>query len=737
MVSARLLIFDYATFFRLHYVPNHDMYQGAPFFMTSMHSLRMQGDIVWWNPVSFNGYAQYYQSFLGPLAPTPGHVTFMLWAEGVRGLNALGIAVPEYFQYLVFNYVVLPFLTCFALALLLSLIYRRRATVLLMVIAYTFSNIGLWTSAWFYFQESFTVFFLLAALIAYLKRPTPRLLSVLVAAGLIQLASSNYWTLYNSPFVVFLVAGYGVTYPNQVRRACLRTREIIHRHKRTAWAVGGLTAITALLWIVLIGSIVVGQSNNYYRRGEDEKLSVAPIATLNTAPPVDFRTWNLFTPDIHASTTAPYNRFLTMHSAGYIGLFLLPLLVILLLYRWRRVERWLLILTVASLTIVMATPVFLWLWKTIPFMNHIRHFVRFYTSYWRLGLILLGGASLDYVLTADLEEHERRTFRISMAVLGGLSLITMMLSGVILPPTLGVMGLFSLVASVLVLQLIDASTTGQRLLMVGLFILFSFADLSRYFVVVNHYDNDFTADRWAKVERPLPRAVRAVFSKPMPIPQASHFVESVHGYIPVPNDFWPLNNYILHKNVKALTELPKGVMLETWTKQDSLVQFYKPDQIKYVPDQKSALAMAAVNFDGSLLIEHDSMQPTYTASPTSAPAAFGYQKTMWQYNLFGFQVDIPQNGWLSIGQMYDPAWRVMLDDKRVNPSKANFVRQAVPVSTGHHSITMDYQPLARRLYWPASYLLELTLAALAVIGFGGYVGSPPVPGAKTRAFSSG
>src|SRR3982751_629895 len=89
MVVLRLLIFDYPVFFGMQYVPNHDMYQGASFFATSMHSVRLSGDIVWWNPVSNNGYAQYYQSFFSPLAPTSHHIVFILWAQLIRVLSLL------------------------------------------------------------------------------------------------------------------------------------------------------------------------------------------------------------------------------------------------------------------------------------------------------------------------------------------------------------------------------------------------------------------------------------------------------------------------------------------------------------------------------------------------------------------------------------------------------------------------------------------------------------------------
>src|SRR5882762_1606197 len=96
MVALRILCFDH-VYFQCEAVPNHDMSQGAAFFTTSMHSMRLTGDIAWWNPISQNGYAQYFQSFLSPLAPTSHHITFIVWAQAIRALSILGIQIPEYF----------------------------------------------------------------------------------------------------------------------------------------------------------------------------------------------------------------------------------------------------------------------------------------------------------------------------------------------------------------------------------------------------------------------------------------------------------------------------------------------------------------------------------------------------------------------------------------------------------------------------------------------------------------
>src|SRR5438093_10283656 len=69
LLATRLAIVDYRFLIQTT-LPPHDMYQGAAFFATNLHALRLEGDLAWWNPTAIFGYAQYYQSFLSPLAPT-------------------------------------------------------------------------------------------------------------------------------------------------------------------------------------------------------------------------------------------------------------------------------------------------------------------------------------------------------------------------------------------------------------------------------------------------------------------------------------------------------------------------------------------------------------------------------------------------------------------------------------------------------------------------------------------
>src|SRR4051794_26441619 len=159
-VLARVTLVDH-QFFRFIRLPGHDMSQGAAFFATSMHSVWLSGDVAWWSPISITGYAQYFQALFSPVAPTQGHVVFIAWTHLVALLAAVGIHMPEYLQYLAMTYLLLPFLAFVAFGYFCSQFLARREAVALAMIAYVLSSVGLWNSAWFYFQEPASLFFLL------------------------------------------------------------------------------------------------------------------------------------------------------------------------------------------------------------------------------------------------------------------------------------------------------------------------------------------------------------------------------------------------------------------------------------------------------------------------------------------------------------------------------------------------------------------------------------------------
>lgn len=690
MVALRLLIFDYPVFFRLQFVPNHDIYQGAPFFVTSMHSVSLSGEIAWWNAASINGYAQYYQSFFSPLAPTSHHIVFILWAQAIRLLSLMKIRVPEYFQFLTITYIVFPFLAFFSFALFASQIFRRRAVVFLVLVVYTFSGIGLWNSAWFFFQEPFTLFLLLAACLSALKRPTARRLLLLLAAALIQLTSINYWTVYNSWFVLVLALAYSWAYTNRVRRLFVRTRLIVRAHKRASALICIAFLLVVTVWFVIIGSIVREQSGNYISSFTGSAGVYSVEEALSRVQEMRRFTTELFNPEVKRAI-ASYKIENEMHNARYLGAFLVPLLVLMPALFWRRRERWLIASALGVLVICLAPPFLLSAWKAVPFMDRIRHLFYFYTQYWQLLVVLMAGAVMEIVLERAYTHSERRRF---LFLTTGLACILVLLfigylsfshlfpaNDYTLQANIR-FALLALLSTVVLLQVLLFPAKKNRQFFVLLICLLALSDLTRYFREVSLADKSFTETRWP-VASPLPQEVRARLESTWPAPSLSNgFKSDLYGNMPVSNIFWYDNGFMSHRFVLELRKQPEEF------------------QERELHGQPLAFYTAGDESSGSLMLQAE------------APQNFSYQWREWSYNDFSFEVNAPADGWLLIRQIDDPVWRVTVDGKPASVVRANLTGMALRIAGGPHEVRMSYRPLARALYWPAAFVLEGALLLL-------------------------
>jgi hypothetical protein len=714
LVGARLLFFD-NIFFAPQAIPNHDMSQGLGFFATSMHSVRLSGEIAWWNPVGHSGYAQYFQSFLSPLAPTPHHVVFIAWAQLIRGLSWLGVALPEYYQYLIVNYVILPWLAYWVFGLFASQLFRARATVAFLALGYALSGIGLWHTAWFYFQEPFSLFLFLAASLQVLRRPTAGNYLLFLAAGLIQATSVNYWTLYNLFFVGIVLGSYAVIYPTRIRRLGRRIRMMVSRRRGTALAIGTAALATLAVWGVLVGSIMAEQNANYVRpygkfSAQETGRRAAEIRRYST---------EIFEPYVQRSS-----QELNVHNARYLGAVLLPLLVLAGCRRWRRRERWLLLMGLGVLIVCLAPPFLLALVHWIPGLERVRHLCYFYTHYWQIALLLLSGTTLDDLLLGRWSLACRRRgvwAGVTLCCLAGVALVALGLFSHWFPPNdinlqsgLLVSGL-TLGAAVAILQALwHDSAQARRILMSVLFLLQA-TDLSRYFVDVSAIDREFTRQRF-KLPTHLPSGTQWALRHPWRRPDlAKGFDGGLPGYMPFANDLWPGNNFLLASHLLELYQI--DVPWNSALGQPG-VSFHR--QAEFVEDQEELRDWVVRNSRrlAESLVVHGpeparaSKRADYSTG--SAEETFHFQFSRWQYNEFAFAVEVPEDGWLYVRQLHDPLWRWTVDGEPIRAERANCAGTALPVRSGHHVIEMSYRPLARRLYQPASALLQSVLGLLLV-----------------------
>lgn len=714
MSCLRLVSFDYQAFFELQSIPNHDMYQGASFFTTSMHSMRLSGEIAWWNPISFHhGYAQYYQSLLSPLAPTQHHIVFILWAQFIYLLNLLRIQIPEYFQYLTVNYIILPFLTFFSFSLFVSYIFRHRATILFVVIIYTFSGIGVWNSAWFYFQESFSLFFVLATIIGVLQRPSIQGLSLTLVALIIQLTSINYWTVYNSWFLVIILITYFWFHLSQVRKFIFYAQTLFKNHKVLTRSVAILLMLVLTSWLLIIGSTVLEQSGNYIRSsvGEQGGYSIELAQGL-----VEYRSIHLLGT---FDSTIPSKQdvgTLGAHAARYIGAFLLPLLCLVPVYSWRQREKWLIASFVAVWTVCLAPPFLLAVWKVSPFMDRLIHLFYFYSHFGQILLVLAAGLAMEKLLYHRLSSATKLRFLIVLSCITFLGVI-LLLGHNFFRFSPRSSSIFVL-TGVLCLQVLLTRISKGRGFIIALLILICLTDMTSYFWQASRYDQKFTADRsFSGNAIPLPANVQSAFRKPwsFSIPP-SDFETDLFKNMPISNDFWPRNGYLVHRSLFSIDKFSQDVKEKVMFGRS--LDFYTSDQV-VLGSLSAEQLKSAKSYPKVLSLQGRRAKKLLDASQLQRESAvanqFSYQWQGWQYNTFSFTVNSSQDGWLLIRQLYDPIWKLTVDGKPAQAVQANFIGMATSMKAGQHTVQMDYRPLARSLYWPASFLLEIVLLILLFI----------------------
>ncbi len=688
VVFLRLLLFE-SGYFAGAYIPNHDMTQGLAFFGTSVHNLRLTGEIVWWNPIASEGYAQYYQSFLAPLSPTQGNIVFVVWSEAVRLCAVLGLPTPsEYMQYLTVNYLVLPFLAYWALGELARTIVVHRVTVFAIVGTFALSGIGLWNGAWFYFQEAFTLLFFLAAFVRAVQGPTPRAIALLSAAILVQITSVNYWTIFNAPFLVMFLGTFTAFQPRRVGRLAANLAALLVARRVAALAALAFI-VTAALWILLITSIVTEQAASYVRAD-------AVVAATLRVKPIRHYTSELFNPGLeiaieHWPALNPDGPEPPIHNARYLGAALLPLLAILPFARFPRRARWLLVLSLELFVFCLhprflADPL-----ARVPFLSQIQHLFYFYTAHFQLAVTLLSGLGLDAIVSSESPGPGR--MRLGAGVLAVMAACMAavafrfrhLLPGVAQYPSYYVRGFGLVLASALLAALaLNARARVIHRAATALLVGMHLVDLGAYFSHGSEIDREFTS--WYRgAPFPMTDEYRRNLLRPMRDPDPSLGASAgLERDLGVRTTFWPVNRYLLNVAVTRAEARPDVVR----SLRDQALDFFP------TPPRDE---------DGSWMFEHGPEEPAQ-----SLDASWLH----WGYNDAAFRVLVPRSGWLFFRRIHDPLWQLTVDGQERAARPANHIGTAVPVEGGTHEIHLSYRPLARSIYRPACGLLVVSCGFL-------------------------
>lgn len=721
-VLARFVLMD-QIFFRLLRAPSHDFVHGLAFFTTSMHAVYLSGDLAWWWPGSVTGYAQYYLGLFSPVAPTWGHIVFIAWAHMIGLLATLGVHLPEYYQYLVVNYVVLPFFAFAAFGYFCAQVLRRRESIALAMTAYVLSGIGLWNSAWFYFQEAGSLFFFLGSTLALLRRPSPARLLVWLAAVLIQFASINYWTVYNLFFAAIVLGLYAATHPNQVVRLWIRLRAWAALDRRATFALCAAVLTVFVAWSALIAAAMADQA------GYQERAIYTAEDALGRIQEARTFTTELFNPSLeralqrHPQVTEVVGKPVTnaVHSARYVGVLLLPLALLALFVPWPRRVRWLLGSALLVLTVCLGAPFAVALWAVIPFMDRVHHLFYFYSQYWQVLVVLLAAVGMDRLLAGP-APRTRAVLRWVVAFCLGASALVLIGAAASHERYLGGdaalqanvrASLMLGIAGVLLFRwLRDIPARHGHFLAVA-FLLALFLDLSQYFYVGARADIEFSLQKGWRGTVPS-QAERARLRAPWPEPDPRRgFSAGLDQAMPIQSGFWPVN---IHAFSGGMTfEKLQPIWDHVYRAEPFL--FFDGAIVARQDTVPQLSSEEVVGMDSQLLVEAVHGSNAASATSTRVTEGFEYEWKKWGYTEYSVDVVAPRDGWLLIRQLHDPSWRLTVDGLPVQGTKANYIGTALPLTAGKHQVRGEYRPLPRRMYWWAAAALEIVVTVLLVLGW--------------------
>jgi hypothetical protein len=419
-----------------------------------------------------------------------------------------------------------------------------------------------------------------------------------------------------------------------------------------------------------------------------------------------------FDPEIERALRYPVGN--PMHNARYIGAVLVPFLLLLPVCRWQRRERWLIVSALGTLIVCLAPPLVLSAWAVVPFMNRIQHVFAFYHQYWELMVVLIAAAGFERVLVVTDRADARRIVQIAsgMAVAAtGVLVLAWAFSSRFAMRDYDLQAIVRasimvLIPSALMVQLFLYGGQAARRLLVGVVLLLAFADLTKYFFDVSHKDMEFTGTRWVKF--PLAADIQARMRMAWATPDLdSGFASNIAGNMPVPNTFWPANTFMTHLWLTDLGDPSLNAIRDGGLKGPPL-EFFSRAEV----GEPSTL-----NHGGAA-----GQRTLWFVRPATAAATAGRGNRAlravwreWSYNGFAFDMDAPEAGFVLVRQLADPLWRIEVDGRRVEVARANGSALAIPIEAGYHDVRMTYRPLGRRLYWPASIVLEATWVTAIVM----------------------
>ncbi|OGG04272.1 hypothetical protein A2Z33_03935 [Candidatus Gottesmanbacteria bacterium RBG_16_52_11] len=719
LILLRFLAYDRA-FFELKQIPGHDMSGGLAYFGPTIHSLELSGEPAYWSPAAPDGFALYFQSFIMPPSPLASSPIVHIWSQIVRFLTLLGYPVAEYFQYLVLQYLLYPFLSLVFFTALVMTLFRHRLTTVMLAATYFFTSMAAWLNSWFSYSETIAVFLLLWSSVSFVKKPTTGNFYLFLLGILYQGATFNYWTVNNLWFWGVLILVAGVFYFRKIAGAFLT----YFRKKSFPGTVMTLTVAGIILfWLVVYATIVREQSDKYIRTSLGEVRN-SESQILEDAPDIRRFYAGLVNPFPHVSEIINPSANV-VHATRYLGLLVLPGILLSFLVGWKRRELALLTVVVAMSAICAGTPLTAVLIRITPFTDRIRQISQYNTWSLQLVLLLLAGSFISRFLRGQVMNSSRQAVK-WLTVVSGTVLITL-LSIITSSPLLRTVPrvpevlTFAVLAQAGTVALLFLRYRTRGIAVITLLIAAVGIDGVRYYRDIENRDRAFTEGQYLVNAgfTPLVDSQKQILSQSWKTDPEQGFAGAIIANLPLLNYIWPDNSiYLENVQLGTIRQLPGWFYNRTTA----------GPPVEFVTEtvKSAGIADPAVTVDlfseplkrGAILVSEPlPADPPDIYNTEAKTDGFSYRWLKWGYNGHRLEISAPDRGYLFFKLLYDPLWQIRVDGVSRPLIRANIAASAVQINPGMHTVHLEYRPFVRSVYSPLIYLTEAVLGILGLLAF--------------------
>lgn len=515
----------------------------------------------------------------------------------------------------------------------------------------------------------------LYAVINFLLNTSSKQLKILCGATLCFAASANYWTLHNLLFifiVIFLFIFSQSDTNNYIKNKILEIGRLLARNK----IILMLTICGLGIWAIVLGSAFIEQNSNYTRfLGNTDGLFVYNTQqvfyraiTLNPT----YLTFELFNPVVRETTSG----FNFIHYARYLGIGLVPLLILAIYYRYEK-TLFFLKLCIINLVICFVPGILLPMWNKI--FNFDQHYFYMYVHFLEISVLFLAVISF--------EEYMGKSNGASLFKKIGIIIFLALVLDWVLEYNVErrfILALTFLALSVFALWM-QEKYKGKFWLI--LFLMIYFADITRYY-----YESALGDYSFMNSVAPKGGEGNEMLRSPFEIVENNTFEAGIaENSPPVYNHIWPRNQYLPAKTYSQLLEYQEKeefvdmVDYSFNDKQD--LHFYK----KLDEFDGQAVSTMEDRVEGEYLIED------------------------YGYNDWTIQCNVQTDGVIVFNLMYDKLWDIYVDGEKVETQTVNINYLGINIAEGAHQITISYRPLARTIYPIAAFLLICTLVLLYIM----------------------